>query len=461
MSKQNLICISPGKRKTLVTGSVPTENLPEKSHEAPKRERRPLVRKVDTPDIGEPSTSSQPGWSEPRFLNMEDFTMQLEQETIHPWKINKSYEGELRIELDDKIHSIPKYSVVVSLSMEFTVFIFNWPVPDHHPIYKKRKGSVQNSDIAELLQTLCNSRLCEGLTEDEDILSVACDPTGNPDSNPNTIVRHSVPKTIQVDEAHFEVTLAYRSASCDMLVEGDHSKELCKKTCLSAFNTIKRAARKKSKASETPAKPKAALASCGADKLRATVKSTRIQAKDLDGCLKELHLKIEQQGISISEGLEKDILKIMGGQSLEATPHMKFFWQEQMKLLQSAKMGRRYHPQVIRFALSTHSKSPSAYRELQDSGALILPSERVLRNYKNYFKPKAGINKENVETLRAKTSSFTPVQRRVAVVMDEMKIQSNLVFDKVSRDLIGFIDLGDPMTNFANLSDDDPMPPMP
>ena len=196
MSKQNLISISPGKRKTLVTGSVPTENLPEKSHEAPKRERRPLVRKVDTPDIGEPSTSSQPGWSEPRFLNMEDFTMQLEQETIHPWKINKSYEGELRIELDDKIHSIPKYSVVVSLSMEFTVFIFNWPVPDHHPIYKERKCSVQNSDIAELLQTLCNSRLCEGLTEDEDILSIACDPTGNPDSNPNTIVRHSVPKTI-------------------------------------------------------------------------------------------------------------------------------------------------------------------------------------------------------------------------------------------------------------------------
>ena len=41
--------------------------------------------------------------------------------------------------------------------------------------------------------------------------------------------------------------------------------------------------------------------------------------------------------------------------------------------------------------------------------------------------------------------------------MDEMKIQSNLVFDKVSGDLIGFIDLGDPMTNFANLTDEDPI----
>ena len=140
---------------------------------------------------------------------------------------------------------------------------------------------------------------------------------------------------------------------------------------------------------------------------------------------------------------------------------MKFFWQEQMKLLQSSKMGRRYHPQVIRFALSIHSKSPSAYRELRDSGALVLPSERVLRDYKNYFKPKAGINKENVESLCGKTSSFSPVQRYVAVVMDEMKVQSNLVFDKVSGDLVGFIDLGDPMNNFANLKTRTQLQPMP
>lgn len=118
-------------------------------------------------------------------------------------------------------------------------------------------------------------------------------------------------------------------------------------------------------------------------------------------------------------------------------------------------MGRRCHPQIIRFALSLHGKSPSAYRELRDSGALVLPSERVLRDYKNYFKPKAGINKENVESLREKTTSFSDSQRYVALVMDEMKIQSNLVFDKVSGDLIGFVDLGDPITNFANISEED------
>ena len=45
---------------------------------------------------------------------------------------------------------------------------------------RKENLSVQNSNT-DSLQTLCNSRLCEGLTEDEDILSVACDP---PDRSP-------------------------------------------------------------------------------------------------------------------------------------------------------------------------------------------------------------------------------------------------------------------------------------
>ena len=98
--------------------------------------------------------------------------------------------------------------------------------------------------------------------------------------------------------------------------------------------------------------------------------------------------RIQKDGVGVSEGLENDILKIMGEQNLEGTPHMKFFWEQQMKLLQAKKMGRRYHPQIIRFALSLHGKSAAAFREIRESGALVLPSERDLYDYKNYFKPK-------------------------------------------------------------------------
>ena len=72
---------------------------------------------------------------------------------------------------------------------------------------------------------------------------------------------------------------------------------------------------------------------------------------------------------------------------------------------------------------------------MRESGALILPSE-------DYFKPGAGITKEKIEELKEKTSQYVGIQKYVAVVMDEMKLQENLVFDKPSGELIGYIDLG-------------------
>ena len=208
-------------------------------------------------------------------------------------------------------------------------------------------------------------------------------------------------------------------------------------------STLRKAETRKRKVSSVPAKSKASLAACGPEKLVATVKASRLQNKQLEDKIKLLEDRIQKDGVGVSEGLENDILKIMGGQNLEGTPHMKFFWEQQMNLLQAKKMGRRYHPQIIRFALSLHGKSAAAYREIQESRALS--SGRVLRDYKNYFKPKAGINLENIESLHEKAATLTGIQRYLVLVMDEMKIQSNLVFDKYSGELIGFMDLGDPM----------------
>ena len=50
--------------------------------------------------------------------------------------------------------------------------------------------------------------------------------------------------------------------------------------------------------------------------------------------------------------------------------------------------------------------------------------------------------------------AYTGIQQYVSVIMDEMKIQENLVFDKSSGELVGFIDLGDPVTTFANVEQD-------
>ena len=49
------------------------------------------------------------------------------------------------------------------------------------------------------------------------------------------------------------------------------------------------------------------------------------------------------------------------------------------------------------------------------------------------------------------TKNYTEVHRHIGLVFDEMEVQSNLVFDKHSDELTGYLDLGDPDVNFATL----------
>ena len=232
------------------------------------------------------------------------------------------------------------------------------------------------NDTIEMLRLVTNSNLCAGLPQNIDaIQTVAVDPTWDEQLShftQSTVIRHSVPKA--VSETHFQCDVSFRSPNCEVILDNIISKEQCK-PCSMTTSTLKKAETRKRKVSSVPAKSKASLAACGPEKLIATVKASRLQCKQLEDKVKLLEDRIEKDGVGVSEGLENDILKIMGGQNLEATPHMKFFWEQQMKLSQVKKMGRRYQPQIIQFALSLHGKSGAAYRELQERGALVLPCE--------------------------------------------------------------------------------------
>ena len=53
------------------------------------------------------------------------------------------------------------------------------------------------------------------------------------------------------------------------------------------------------------------------------------------------------------------------------------------------------------------------------------------------------------------TVSYFDTQRYCVLLFDEMKILANLVFDKTTNDVIGYVDLGDPDVNFATLDKHD------
>lgn len=53
-----------------------------------------------------------------------------------------------------------------------------------------------------------------------------------------------------------------------------------------------------------------------------------------------------------------------------------------------------------------------------------------------------------MEELKRNTQNYTDTQIFIALIFDEMKIKSNLVFDKHTGELIGFLDLGDMDVNY-------------
>eukprot|EP00794_Sanderia_malayensis_P011563 gene11563-12758_t len=140
----------------------------------------------------------------------------------------------------------------------------------------------------------------------------------------------------------------------------------------------------------------------------------------------------------------------------EIPPFMKLFWQEQQNYLRQSPSQIRYHPMIIKFCLALAAKSTSTYNELrfnkkEGTGAVFLPSLRTLRDYRNVIKPKRGFNKATTADLQNKTASFTPPERYIIICFDEMKIQEDLVWDKNTGELIGFMDLGDTNINYATL----------
>ena len=211
--------------------------------------------------------------------------------------------------------------VILKTALEFSVFAFNWPVPDNHAIYNERKWQVCDlRDCKTLLKSVEGSKICDGLPQDFVTQSVVVDPTSDVDfSNfpDSTVLRHSVPRSLS--EENFQVSVTFCSPNCEviqlgnMLTDTDKPCEPCSKT----FSLLYKAAKRK----------------------KENYYSSCKECKQLETRIKELESKIKNHGVEISGTLENDILKIMSGQNLEATPHMKFFLEQQIKVLQSEKLG--------------------------------------------------------------------------------------------------------------------------
>ena len=103
------------------------------------------------------------------------------------------------------------------------------------------------------------------------------------------------------------------------------------------------------------------------------------------------------------------------------------------------------------------AKSAFTYDKLHDSNIVVLPSRRILRNYRNAIKPNFGFNPPVIAELNKLTSKHKSIECFFCLVLHEIKVKLNLVFNKYHDELSGFVNLGDPELNYGTFTESDKM----
>ena len=193
-----------------------------------------------------------------------------------------------------------------------------------------------------------------------------------------------------------------------MLIKTGGTCSECNATCKS-----KKALKRKAEALTKPAKLNAPILLTSKERLKLTIQNQRAELKSAKIDMEKLKAEIEKFSVKVSSDLNEDMKSIMSNvlDDSNVSPFMKLFWSEQHKYISSSPTTVRYNPMIIRYCLALASKSSGAYEHIRynpktGTGFLILPSQRRLRDYKNYIHPQRGFNKHIIDELKTKVEKF-------------------------------------------------------
>ncbi len=186
--------------------------------------------------------------------------------------------------------------VIVDESLDFSVAVYGWSLPDDHPIYKHYKRNVRHNTVASILGEISILTLCQGLCDFHDGL------------NKHSVAREIDPFGDDVDRDDETQVISreyFRSKNCKLLSE----KATCD-TCIPA-----KSRKKKCQKALSPAKAKAPVSRTRPEKLKLALQKQRLECKDLKKQIEKIKLEIENNLVTVDEGLERDIATILEGDS--------------------------------------------------------------------------------------------------------------------------------------------------
>ena len=171
-------------------------------------------------------------------------------------------------------------------------------------------------------------------------------------------------------------------------------------------------------------------------------------------CINRLKQKIaaivDRDGITVDEELHEDLKAITAEHTKEieaSNPQDSFkrlFWEQQQRA-SSFKNSKsmRWHPLFIKWCIYLCHLSGSAYEMLQKSGCVKLPSQKTLRDYTYYTSTNIGFSDAVDEQLLRMADMSKEMNKYIGIVLDEVHIRADLVYDKHVGSLLGFVNLGE------------------
>ena len=193
------------------------------------------------------------------------------------------------------------------------------------------------------------------------------------------------------------------------------------------------------------------------DKRRLSRRLTAMSSKvsSLEFSLRQLIVRegevfYHQQNSDIESLVEDSVSEFE--KAFPADSFQRCFWEEQLRYNRlSDKKGMRWHPLIIRWCLYIRSKSSKAYDGLRQF--LNLPSQRTLYDYSHFTEHSTGFQLNVTKQFVKEVDKWAGDEssQYVGILFDEVKVKSDLVYDKHTGELVGYVNLDNVSNELINL----------
>ena len=381
-----------------------------------------------SPDVvqttAEVSTASITHCGERDQPNSEFETLKTEfsQSDVHNWHIFMNAD---LIQLSYISNTPPEPSTVskvlnVYKNMEWKVFIYGNLVPLNSGIISDFPSVIQSySDAKQLLEFLTESSICEGNNEN-DFIELLQSRGGE--------IKNHLTVTAYLDKVNNTV----RHRDCSLICSGRCKCKVCQKyrNTLRALESKSTGRSKCSSSTSSHANYRYLQNSELKQRLKNVQQSRRTVQRRTDRMREKLNKVINNEGM---EFCEDDSIKLeeLFSQTDEALKDYsqdhfhKVFWDQQCQYNKlSCKKKMKWHPLMIRFALNLQYLSSSAYNAV--GNFLSLPTQRTLRDYTHFTSFQTGLSVPVINKFKEDMRPSSSSQRKVTILMDEMKVKSGL-----------------------------------